>query len=69
MKKRAGVRHIGGHRYYLYLEFATKTKAKAEAHRLRVQGYGARVYKLGSDWVVYATDNPVLTYSGKQRRR
>ena len=68
MRKQTGVRHIGGHRYYIFLEFTAKAKAQKEALRLRRQGYGARVYKMGPDWVVYATDTPVLTYSGKQRR-
>ena len=64
----AGLRRIGGHNYYIYLEYRTKREAQTEAVSLRKQGYGARVYKMGSDWVVYATHTPVLTKSGRQWR-
>ena len=50
-----GVRHIGGHVYYAFLEYKTKAEAKLVAKHLRSEGFGARVYHQWPDWVVYAT--------------
>ena len=49
-------RKLGSGRVYQrYLEYSTKAQAVKNAKALRKDGFGARVFKEGGEWVVFAT--------------
>jgi len=48
-----------GHKYGVARIFGTKREAQKYAKKARDDGYGARVTKVGGEWMVRRTDYPL----------
>ncbi len=48
-----------GPRYGVMMTFSTKRAALKKAKESRKAGYGARVTKIGREWIVRRTDYPL----------